>query len=672
MPAGSGGDIFENRGTVQEENALKRKPEFHKRLAHSGAWMLLMLTLWAGAVPAADFPPISEQQKALTRVPGEPNAPAVVLYRKGVFVMEYRGKESESIFTVRVRIKILTEEGKRYGEIALPHTRYRRLRKLEGRTVLPDGRVLELSEKDTFKRRTSRLDKRFVTAAVLPGVEVGAILDYQYELRYRTIFALDPWLFQDRIPTIYSEISYEVPEHIGIRPWAKALPNQLRQEAENSPRGRIVRAWMENLPGIPEEPYGYPLADMSSQYMILPIHYVFSGRMADLLVSWPRVCDLFETSYHDHRRNDQQAKQQAEKVAAATGSRDRRDQAFAIYRFVRDGVRLDSIYGVFVREGASVDSVLTDRRGDEADQALLLEAMLKALKIEAELVWVADRAGGQIDVNTPNPGWFDRIIVLAKLDGQEFFLDPSDRCLGFGQLPPGLEGTQALVYHPRKPRVITLPVTPFEDNVRQAKVKLALDGEGRLTGSGSLELTGHHAWRHCRWRDDSEDATETWGEWLTTALSDFVIRDVEVKEMLDERRILVSWSMEQPEEEVLGDEASLRLSPPLGPVDHPFRASGRRLPILLPFADRNDTELSLSWPEGWEIDVLPKGLDYAGPAGAFVSRVEADAANRTVKYSRRFDISQREFGSPPWIQAIRTLHDEAERHDAQSLVLVRQ
>ncbi|MCP4661394.1 MAG: hypothetical protein GY856_38820, partial [bacterium] len=92
---------------------MKKKPESHGSPACSVAWMLLMLTPWAGAVPAADFPPISEQQKALTRVPGEPNAPAVVLFRKGVFLMEYRGKESESIFTVRARIKILTEAGKR-------------------------------------------------------------------------------------------------------------------------------------------------------------------------------------------------------------------------------------------------------------------------------------------------------------------------------------------------------------------------------------------------------------------------------------------------------------------------------------------------------------------------------------------------------------------------------
>lgn len=648
---------------------MKTRSEFHGGLACTAAWLLLALC--GGAVSAADFPPISEQQKALTEVPGEPNAPAVVLFRKGEFVMEYRGKESESIFTVQARIKILTEEGKRYGEVVLPHSRYRRLRKLLGRTVLPDGRVLELTEEDTFKRRTSRLDKRFVTAAVFPGVEVGAILDYEYELRFQTIFSLQPWFFQDRIPTLYSEISYEVPEHIGIRPWARALPDQLRQEAKNSPRGRVVRAWMENLPAIPEEPFGYPFADMSSQYMILPTQYVFSGRMTELLVSWPRVCDIFDTLYHEHRKDDRLAKQRAEEVATATGSRDQRDQAKAIYRFVRDEIQLDSIYGVFVREGASVDSVLTQGRGDEVDKALLLEVMLKALKIEAELLWVADREGGLIDMETPNPGWFDRIVVMAKVDGQEFYLDPSDRCLGFGQLPPGLEGTQALVFHPRKPRVITLPVTPSDENARQAKVELALDDEGRLTGRGSLELTGHHAWRYCLGREDPEDTNETWEQWLEKALSDFLVGGIEVKEKLDEGRILVAWSMDQPEEEVLGDEASLRLSRPLGPVDHPFRASGRRIPILLPFADRDETELSLSWPEGWEVEVLPQGMDYSGPAGAFVSRVEADAANRTVTYSRRFEVSQREFSSPPWIQAIRTLYDEAEKHDAQSLVLVR-
>ncbi len=632
----------------------------------------LTLALLALALPAssatADFPPITAPEKALTAVAGEPNAPAVVLYRKGVFQMEHVGKQSDSIFTVQARIKVLTEAGKEHGEIVLPHDSFRRLKYLKGRTVLPDGKVLELSEKDVFKRQASRLDGYYATAAALPGVEVGAILDYEYQLRYRSLYRLVPWHFQSRIPTLHSEISYVVPEWIGFRPWAKVLPDRFHQEIDKQPKGRTLRAWMKDMPSIPEEPFSFPFGDLSNQFMILPTQYQFSGRQIDLLTSWPTVCDRQKSLYYDHRKNDGKARKKARELAATAGG-DKREQAAAVYRFVRDGIQLESLYGIFVREGASVDSVISQGRGDEADKALVLQSMLEALKISTDLVWVADRAGGKKDLNTPNPGWFDRMIVRVDLGGETVFLDPSDRRLGFGYLPPGLEGTEALLYHSRKPEVIQLPVTPWQENRRRAVVDLALDDEGRLGGSGSLQLAGHHAWEQMRGQGDAESA-EAWREWLEGSFSDFTVTGVEVSEAPDERRIQVSWSMQQPEEEVLGDEASLRVSRPLGIGTNPFKTA-RRNPVRFSFTDRDQVELSLTWPEAWRVDVLPRVADFAGPVGAFIAGVDHRPAERLLSTTWRVDVVRQELTSPALIAAIGELLSVVENADGQNLVLVR-
>ena len=632
------------------------------------ALTLLAALLLAGAAPA-DFPPITEQEQALTRVAGEPNAPAVVLLHEGVFRMEHLGKQADSIFTVRARLKILTEEGKKHGEIALPHSTFERLKYLKGRTVLPDGTVLELSQDDIFKRRVSRLDDYHVTAAALPGVEVGAILDYEYELRYRSIFELEPWHFQARIPTLHSEIRYVVPDHIGFRPWAKVLPDRFNQRTDQVPKGRLLRAWMKKMPSVPDEPFGPPFGDLSNQFMILPTEYVFSGRRSDLLTSWPRVCDLTKSSYHDHQKNDGNAKKKARELAGGAGG-EPREQAAAIYRFVRDQIQLLSVHGIFVRKGASVDSVISQGRGDPADKALVLQSMLEAQKIPADLVWVADRAGGTIDIKTPNPGWFDRMIVRARVGGETFFLDPSDRRLGFGHLSPGLEGTPALLFHPRKPEIIRLPVTPWQENHRRAAVELRLDGEGRLGGEGSLELTGHHAWRQMRRAGDSDRAAEAWREWLESSFGDFAVTGVEVAELPDERRIRVSWSMAQPDEEVLGDEASVRVGRPLGLDSNPFNAP-RRSPVHFAFADCDEVEMSLTWPEDWRVDVLPPMADFSGPVGNFVAQVDHQPSERRLRATRRLDIVQQELGNAALLGAIRELYSVAENTDGQSLVLVR-
>lgn len=49
--------------------------------------MALMGLLAGGPLLAADFPPITDRERSLATVAGEPNAPAVVLFKKSEFLM---------------------------------------------------------------------------------------------------------------------------------------------------------------------------------------------------------------------------------------------------------------------------------------------------------------------------------------------------------------------------------------------------------------------------------------------------------------------------------------------------------------------------------------------------------------------------------------------------------
>ena len=149
----------------------------------------LALTFLASGA-RADFAPITDEERALTTVPGEPNAPAVVLFKKGEFLMMGFGFQTgspSSYLRIQVRKKILTEEGKSNGEVTISHSDFERLQGFKGRTVLPDGTVIPVSGDAKFVRKTSRSRKTFTTAVAFPSVQVGAILDYQYEVRFDSI-----------------------------------------------------------------------------------------------------------------------------------------------------------------------------------------------------------------------------------------------------------------------------------------------------------------------------------------------------------------------------------------------------------------------------------------------------------------------------------------------------
>lgn len=265
------------------------------------------------------------------------------------------------------------------------------------------------------------------------------------------------------------------------------------------------------------------------------------------------------------------------------------------------------------------------------------------------------------------------MIVAVDLNGQRVFLDPSDRSLGFGHLDPAIEGIPALLYDPKNAEAIQIPVSLAEQNGRVAKVDLELDAQGRMKGKGVLRLTGHHAWERIHWQPSPEKTTEAWKEWLGTAYPGYEITDLRAEEMVDEERVEVSWTMAAREEEVLGDEASLPPSRPLGPAHQPFAqpAAERRTAVLFDYADRDEVEMTLRWPAGWRPDTLPSDTLYKGAAGAAVTSLTLDEPGRSLTYRRRLDIAQRELSKASY-PSIQALFGVIERHDAQAVTLVRQ
>src|SRR5436305_8937095 len=112
----------------------------HRRLAAALLRLVPVLPLLGAAGAwAADFPPITDEERSLTAVPGEPNASSVVLFKKGEFSMWGYGYQYGSLLRVQTRLKILTEEGKRNGEIVIAHVNLEPVRSLSGELEKTDA-----------------------------------------------------------------------------------------------------------------------------------------------------------------------------------------------------------------------------------------------------------------------------------------------------------------------------------------------------------------------------------------------------------------------------------------------------------------------------------------------------------------------------------------------------
>jgi Domain of Unknown Function with PDB structure (DUF3857)/Transglutaminase-like superfamily len=637
----------------------------------------------ATTAAATAFPPITDQERALTAMPDQPAAPAVVLFHNGELrMMDPSRQEVSSQLVVRVRLKILTEAGKERGNVQIAHSGALRLQDFEGRTVLPDGTVVPVPRDATFRRTTSRARRFYVTSVAFPSVQVGAILDYQYSVRWDSIFFLDPWFFQDRVPVLHSEIAYEIPKNLQVSVWqSDPMHAGIKSETAKSAGGTRVRAWADRLPPVPEEIDSLPFADMAAQLMMVPTAYVTSYALERLFESWPATCKVFEDGYDQARRKDGNASRQAREIAAraaaaaaspAPGPSLQRRQAAAIYDYVRDEIATEDANRVWLPQYSTAGAVLDRRRGEPAEKAVLLQAMLAAVHVDSRLVWAADRENGAIDMRVANPAWFDRVLVAAQIDGQRVFLDPADRALGFGRLEPGYEGTRALVFDGKKPESIVLPDPPFAENLRRARLELTLDSGGRATGTGTLTLLGQSAWRRSRWTGDAATAAEAWERWLREQFQGFDVGGVTVAEALDEARVEVAWTLSQHPEEALGDQATLVASRPLGPVRQLFPPGAKRLSaVAFDFGERSEVDLVLHWAAGWQPEVLPRAWKHDTAAGAVETSIAVDGAGRTLVYRRRFDNAHRQAATAEQFRMVQELFEEAQKNDAQPLVLSR-
>lgn len=622
---------------------------------------------------AEDFSPVTDAERAITAVAGDPNAPAVILFKRGELRMPHPSATPViSVLEVAVRKKILTAEGLDEGTVQLVHSGFTRLRGFEGRTVMADGTVVPLPKDASFVTTTSKARRTFVTSVAFPRVEVGAILDYRFALYWDGFSFLEPWHFAEMVPVVHSEITYHVPGGVvvsvlGLGPGADAVKSEQRTEI----KGSTIRAWADNLRALPDEPFSFPSRDFSPRMMIVPLRVHGYGPPIHLLESWSTACELYEVEYKAALRD----KVNVARVARSLTSRepgDARVKAAILYRWVRDTIRTDEDRtSLYPRTNGTVDGVLADKEGSSVEKALLLVAMLGEAKIKARVVWAADRADGAIDTGVPTPAWFTRALVAIETGAERVVVDPSDPTAAFGHLPPGFEEMPAVVVDFGKPEVVTLPAAPFVQNRRSARIEVAIGETGDATGRGTLTLGGQHAWQAIGWKDTNEQAVTAWREWLAERLKGWAVTDVTVKESVDDARVDVEWR--QAVTEV--DESELLLSPsaPLGPVTlgASLPPTNRRTPVVLDFADRNEVEWHVSWPEGWEIEATPPPRAHHSAFGSATVSVVADPAARTLVATRRLDVARRVAANAGDYLTLRSLLLDAQTNDTQTIVLRR-
>ena len=251
------------------------------KLTHS--FLLIFIVLVAASAFAAEWPPVSAEDRALTSIPEQPGASAVILQR------EETDDNMNNILIVYERIKILTDAGRKYATVELPSGRPFTIAAITGRSVQPDGSMVPFAGKPFDKVLTSANGARTTLKAfTFPNAQPGTILDFRYSLRYMDHRVFPPeWqvqtdLFQRKayfkfIPLQnrgFANVRLHTGQIARSLAWTPFLTDGPQPEVHTLPAQTYatvhdVLLWIDltrtNIPALVEEPFSPPASMLRSR-----------------------------------------------------------------------------------------------------------------------------------------------------------------------------------------------------------------------------------------------------------------------------------------------------------------------------------------------------------------------------------------------------------------------
>lgn len=634
--------------------------------------IFLAMAFQVPRVAAFDWDPITPAEKNMKTNPIDPGAGAVVLFKRGeIDVLEQRSLFWTTRIITYSRIKILNDAGREAANISLEAPKYVRLSKVEGRTILPSGRIIPLDPSQVFRGKAYEAGGNFAilkTSFTMPNVQPGAIIEYETEETVDWFFP-PPWIFDtNNLATIKSSLKVVVGPRLAMSlfPLDTRL-SRLSLTRKNTVQGEEFDFVVHNLHPIVREPFSVPFRDQATTVLFTPNELSFNGQVFPIIKNWNDVGKEISQQFDEMKKSDKQAKNVSKELVA--NLTDPRKRAEAIYQFLQRNVTSSELIGVSL--GRTADEVLTGKRGDPDEINALFVIMLKQAKIKANLVLVAAKNWQALTPRFPNTSEFSRVITRINLKRGAVFADPASPSGPFGELPWFEEGITGLAIKGNKIEKTPIAGGSAQDNLSDTKVTLQISRDWNAVGDASVEMTGAEA---IDFRGDLMDEppaklNEQLTDYFAFGHSDASVTKIVHPDFHDTSQpfVLKAHLQEKlfqhagPGEVLLNPWLDDEYRPPL------LRAAERHSAVRFHNPEKRVSSSTWTFPEGVKIEQLPKKVNLVNAVGEFSH--SCTQAGNTVTCKRTFVLKKMLLRTQPEYTGARNFFNEISKSDQQVLLL---
>jgi hypothetical protein len=628
--------------------------------------MVIATGLWkAGTVSGDEWQPISPEELKMASLPEAPGAPAVYLYR------QVDRDDNTSREYNYVRIKVLSEEGRKYADIDIPFVKGNEsIQNLKARTIRPDGSIAnfdgKIYEKEIVKTRGLKyLAKTFT----LPDVQVGSIIEYHFfdQMDENQLYS-SHWILSEQLFTKHAKFSLKPYSGASLRIIWQGLPTGITPT-----KGNPVRLEISNIDPFRSEDFMPPENELKAR-----VDFLYSrSDEKDSIKFWKAEGKLLNESVENFVGKRKAMEQAVAVIAAASDSPEVKLQKIymRVLQVHNTTLQVDKTEQEQKRakekENNNVEDVWKHGYGNGRQINWLFLAMARAAGFEANCVYLSSRNEYFFQPQSMNPGQLNGDVVAVKLNGKDAYFDPAAGYAPFGLVTWDETGVAGLRLDKEGGSWITTPIPESSSSQIARNADLRLSEDGTLQGKLKVTFSGLEAlWRRVEERNEdagsrkkfledqikeyipmgSEVELSNKPEWNSAATTFVAEYDIKVPGWASGagRRVLVPTALFSNSEK------------------HLFEHADRIHSIYFSFPFQKSDDVTIELPLGWQVSSVPKPLTQ--DSHVVIYKLKVDENKGVLHIQRQLDM-QLLMLDVKYYGALRNFFQTVRTADEQQIVL---
>jgi len=650
-----------------------------------GKWVVVSFALcMLATLPATagvGFQPILPDELKMTSEPLAPGAPAIILYRQV--------DRDDNIHTPHednyVRIKILTEEGRKQADVEIPFLKENAdVVAIRARTIRPDGSTADFGgkvfEKYLVKGKFEGRDIKYLAKTfTLADVQVGSIIEYSYTMDFHEYMLFDShWILNDELFTRKAEFS--------LKPFVASYdPYSLRWSWNSLPAGavspkegpdHVVRMVVTNVPAFQKEDYMPPEDELKSR-----VDFIYEEGMAvrDQASYWKDFGKKKNgqlESFVGKRKAIEQA------VAGIVSPSDSPDVKLRkiydrVQQFRNTSYEVEKTEQEQKRakektiENVNAEDVWKRGYANGGQLTWLFLGLARAAGFEAYGCWVSSRSEYFFSPVTMQSSKLNTNVVLVKLNGKDVYFDPGAAFTPYGLLDWSETSVPGLRLDKDGGSWITTTLPQASESRIQRTGTLKLSETGDLEGKLTVTYTGLEAMGpRVEQRNADEVARK---KFLEEVLAAQIVTGSEVEltnkpdwssseaPLVAEFNLKIpGWASSAGRRAVI--PASIFTAAERGMFEHANRVQ----PVYFEYPHEKADDMTIELPLGWQVSSVPAAQNKDAHVILYTLKVEQSPGALRLTRKLSLDVLMLE---QKYYPALRNFFQVVRTGDAEQIVL---